>query len=173
MRAHISLGTWIRSEATEHGGRLSMTIEAGCGTVGRRIIYRVVGHDDVFMSIDSPMDGTDVPVLVHGKPTGQTMAIKRVDDRHAVAVMKMSGKTFGTSKATISADGTTLTVEDDTTPAPASRRAISSSSSTPTPWLTPRRSAPPSQRFGQAPSVEARCAASMGRCLCWRRASRR
>jgi hypothetical protein len=117
VRAQISIGTWVLTDALEGVGKLSMTIEACCGSAGRRIVYRVVGHDDVFMSIDSAMDGSEAPVLVGGKPTGETMAIKRVDDHHAVSVLRMNGKMFGTSKATISADGKTLTVENEITDA--------------------------------------------------------
>ena len=57
------------------------------------------------------MDGTEAPALVGGKPSGETMAIKRVDDHHYSAVVKMGGKPFGTSNGTVSADGKTMTVE--------------------------------------------------------------
>jgi hypothetical protein len=63
------------------------------------------------LTVNSPMDGTEVPALVGGKPSGETMAIKRVDDHHYSAVVKMSGKPFGTSNGTVSADGKTMTVE--------------------------------------------------------------
>jgi len=52
-----------------------------------------------------------VPVLVGGKPSGEMMALTRVDDRHYRAVMNLSGKPFGTSNGTVSADGKTMTVE--------------------------------------------------------------
>jgi hypothetical protein len=45
-----------------------------------------------------------------GKPSGETMAITRVDAHHVSAVVKMNGRPFGTSKATLSADRRTLTV---------------------------------------------------------------
>jgi hypothetical protein len=45
------------------------------------------------------------PVLTAGKPSGETMAIKSVDDHHLTALLKMNGKTFSTSKSTLSADG--------------------------------------------------------------------
>jgi hypothetical protein len=41
------------------------------------------------------------------------MAITRVDALHVTSVQKMNGKPMGTSKGTLSADGKTLTVEDD------------------------------------------------------------
>ena len=113
LRAQISIGTWVQQSASA-AGALTMTVEACCNG-GRRLIYRINGLSDVLMTIESPMDGTDVPVLVAGKPSGETMAIKRVDDHHTVTVVKMNGKTFGTSKSTLSPDGKTLTVENDVT----------------------------------------------------------
>jgi len=82
--AQLGVGTWLRTD--EHGKGITMTVE-------------------------SPFDGTDVPALVGGKPSGETMAIKRVDDHHYTAVVKMSGKPYGTSSAVLSPDGKTLTVE--------------------------------------------------------------
>jgi len=52
-------------------------------------------------------------MLVGGKPSGQTMAITRVDASHATSVLKMNGRIVSTAKATLSADGKTLTIEDD------------------------------------------------------------
>ncbi len=63
------------------------------------------------MTVNSPMDGTEAPALVGGKPSGETMAIKRVDAHRYSAVVKMNGKPFGTSNGTVSADGKTMTVE--------------------------------------------------------------
>ena len=57
------------------------------------------------------MDGTDAPALVGGQPSGETMAVKCVDDHRYSAVVKMGGKPFGTSNGTVSADGKTMTVE--------------------------------------------------------------
>ena len=109
--AQFGVGTWVRTDAQAKG--LTMTVEACCNG-GLRLIYQVPAAADqppVTMTVDSPMDGTEVPTLVGGKPSGQTMAVKRVDDRHYSAVVKMSGKPFGTSSGTVSADGKTLTVE--------------------------------------------------------------
>jgi len=65
------------------------------------------------MIVESPFDGREVPVLLDGKPSGETMAIKRLDDHHTVTVVKMNGKEFGRSKATLSPDGKTITVENE------------------------------------------------------------
>lgn len=111
--AHAQLGdgTWERTDAQGKG--ITMTVETCCNG-GRRLIYHIPamgGQPASTMSVDSPMDGTDVPTMVGGKPTGQTMAIKRVDDRHYTAVMKVKGQRFGTSSGVISADGKAMSVE--------------------------------------------------------------
>jgi hypothetical protein len=54
-------------------------------------------------------------VLLSGKPSGETMAIKTVDGRHWTAVLKMNGQMFGTSKGELSVDGKILTVENNIT----------------------------------------------------------
>src|SRR6185369_8642626 len=65
------------------------------------------------LTIVSALDGSDAPVLVNGKPSGQTMAIKRIDKLHSSTVVKMNGKPFGTSKGAFSEDFKTLTVENE------------------------------------------------------------
>ena len=65
------------------------------------------------MLVESAFDGREVPVLLDGKPSGETMAITLVDSRHTSTIVKMDGKPFGISKCTISLDGNTLTVEND------------------------------------------------------------
>lgn len=113
-RAHAQYGagsTWVRTDARGKG--ITLTLEACCNG-GLRHTFQIPpmgGQPAVTMTVDSPMDGTEVPVLVGGKPSGETMAVKRVDDRHYSAVVKMSGKPFGTSNGTVSADGKTMTVE--------------------------------------------------------------
>ena len=69
-----------------------------------------MGGTPALMTLASPFDGSGVPVMIAGKPSGETMAIQRVDDHHIATVVKMNGKPFGTSKATISPDGKTITV---------------------------------------------------------------
>lgn len=115
-RAQLGIGTWVKQSSPSAPGALTMTVEACCNG-GRRLIYRIAGRSDIIMTVESPFDGTEVPVLVGGKPTGETMAIKLLDDHHTSTVLKMNGKMFGTSKATLSADGKTLTVENEITSA--------------------------------------------------------
>ena len=47
-----------------------------------------------------------------GKPTGQMMSAKRLDDHHYTGAMKQNGQLSLTNSATLSADGKTLTVID-------------------------------------------------------------
>lgn len=113
--AQLGVGTWARTDVPGTG-QLTMTVEPCCSG-GFRILYRLDGRGEVMMSIDSPMNGTDAPVIIGGKPSGETMGIKRVDPLHAVTVLKMNGKQFGISRSTLSADGKTLTVENEVTAA--------------------------------------------------------
>ena len=113
-QAHAQLGvgsTWVRTDAQGKG--ITLTVEACCNG-GLRLVHRIpttANQPAMTLTVDSPMDGTEAPTLVGGKPSGETMAITRVDDRHYSAVVKMGGKPFGTSNGTVSADGKTMTVE--------------------------------------------------------------
>jgi hypothetical protein len=117
--AQLSLGTWVR-QPQPSSPAMTMVVDVCCGGNGRRLTYHVsTGQTDVTLVVESPFDGTDAPVTMAGKPTGETMAIKRLDDRHATAVLKMSGTTFGTGQATLSPDGNTLTIVNEYTVAAA------------------------------------------------------
>ena len=109
--AQIPIGNWQRTDA--QGAGLSMTVEPCCSG-GLRLTYHIptMGNQPpITMTVDSPMNGTDVPALIGGKPSGETMAITRLDDHHYRGIVKMDGKTSGTSNATVSADGKSMTVE--------------------------------------------------------------
>jgi hypothetical protein len=109
--AQLGVGTWVRTDAAGKG--ITMTV-APCCNGGFRLTYQIPiapGQPAMLMVVDSPMDGTEVPALVGGKPSGETMAIKRVDDHHYRGVLKMNGQPIGTSTGTLSADAKTLTVE--------------------------------------------------------------
>ena len=109
LHAQVGVGVWVR-EVPASKLALTMTVEACCHG-GRRLSYHFdMGATKTTMLIESPFDGSERPVLVNGKPSGETMAITRVDDHHVSTVVKMNGKPFGTSKATLSADGKVLTV---------------------------------------------------------------
>jgi hypothetical protein len=116
-QAHAQFGvgtTWVRTDGQGKG--IILTIEACCNG-GLRLIYHlpsVGGQPAATLTVDSPMNGAEAPALVAGKPSGETMAVKRLDDHHYSAVVKMGGMPFGTSNGTVSADGKTMTVESIT-----------------------------------------------------------
>jgi hypothetical protein len=77
-------GVWVLRDSTK-GFRLTMTLEeVGAGW---KITYRIPGQDAraaaaSVMTIETALDGKEVPNLVGGKPSGQTMEIRKVDGRH-------------------------------------------------------------------------------------------
>jgi len=102
-------GTWT---SKSHPG-ITMTIEP-YGAGGSRITYHIKMDSKVIvMSMESALNGSEATVMFDGKPSGETMAIKRLDDRHTYTVIKMNGQPFGTSKSELSADGKTLISEND------------------------------------------------------------
>ena len=115
LEAQMVVGTWVRTPTKTAPGQMTMTVEPCCGS-GYKLTYRfATGQQTMVMTVSSPFDGTEVPVLVDGKPSGETMAIKRVDDHHASTVLKMNGEPFGTSQSTLSADGKTISVINEVT----------------------------------------------------------
>lgn len=106
-------GTWVLREA-EPGGQLTMQLEEV--STGWKITYKVVGPGAAGASdtyIMTPLDGKDVPVLIDGKPSGQTMGITKIDSHHTVNVIKSKGKEIGVSKAELSTNGKVIKVETD------------------------------------------------------------
>lgn len=114
VRAQLGVGTWEKKASAGMTGSMTMTVEMCCKG-GRKLTYHIgINSTKSLMTVESPFDGTAVPVLVNGKPSGETMAIKRTDERHTFTVLKMNGQPYGTSKATLSADGKLLTVINET-----------------------------------------------------------
>jgi hypothetical protein len=112
LSAQIGVGTWAR-DSSGHV-QMTMTVETCCGANGRRLTYHIpMKSMTMELTVDSPFDGSEAPVMMSGKPTGETMAIKWLDDHHTFTVLKMNGKPLGTSKASLSADRKKLTVEND------------------------------------------------------------
>jgi len=110
--AQIGVGEWARTD--KEGGGMTMTV-AACCKGGYRLTYNVPiekGKPPLVITVDLPMDGTEVQTMSAGKPTGQTMAAKRIDDHHYTGIVKQNGQVSLTNTATLSADGKTLTVED-------------------------------------------------------------
>jgi len=94
---------------------LTMTVEEVDS--GWKFTYKFVGPNlpASTITVASQLDGKDAAVMLDGKPTGQTMAIRKIDSRHTVAVLKFQGKETGISKGEISSDGKALKIENDNT----------------------------------------------------------
>jgi len=112
LHAQFGVGTtWVRTDAQGKG--ITMKVEACCKG-GLRLIYDIPPNNNqpgMTLTVDSPMDGTEVPTLVAGKPSGQMMAVTRVDDHHYTATVKMNGQVFSTSTGTVAPDNKSMTVE--------------------------------------------------------------
>ena len=111
LYAQLEVGTWVRTPTKTVPDSMTMKIEVCCGG-GRRLSYSLA-KEAILMVVETKLDGSEAPVLINGKPSGETMAIKRVDAHHAHTILRMNGKEFATSDATLSADGKTLSVIND------------------------------------------------------------
>jgi len=106
-------GAWVLREPPQ-GGRLIMTVEEV--DTGWNLTYKVVGPDapaSTVSTVQTPLNGKEAPLLVNGKPSGQTMGIKRIDTHRTVTVLKFKGKETGVSMAEVSPDGKVLKIETD------------------------------------------------------------
>jgi len=105
----LPIGTWVK-RAPSPGAALTMTVEQ-VGN-GRKLTYKY-GPDapGMVMVVLTQLDGKDVPILVDGKPTDQTMGIRMIDSRHTFTVLKLQGKETGIAKSEVSANGKVLKVE--------------------------------------------------------------
>jgi hypothetical protein len=110
--AQLGAGTtWLRTD--DQGKGITLALEACCNG-GLRFIYQIPpmgGQPATTMTVDSPLNGREAPALVGGKPSGQTMSITKVDDRHYNAITKTNGQQMGTHTGVVSADGRAMTVE--------------------------------------------------------------
>jgi len=111
LYAQLEVGTWVRTPTKATPDAMTMKIEVCCGG-GRRLSYSLA-KQAILMVVETKLDGSEAQVLINGKPSGETMAITRVDAHHANTIIRMNGKQFATSTATLSADGKTLTVIND------------------------------------------------------------
>jgi len=108
--ADSPVGTWARVGDAPKEKNMTMTIERW-NKSGAKLTYKMVGQP-VVLTLETKLDGSDAPLLMNEQPTGETMAIKRLDGHHASTVLKMNGKQFGTSTATFNDDFSKLTIED-------------------------------------------------------------
>jgi hypothetical protein len=108
--ADSPIGTWLKKSET---GKPAMTLTIEEWRPGKAKLTWRIPMSKMVMTLASALDGNDAPLLIDGKPSGETMAVKLVDKRHSVTTVKMNGKPFGTSKSTFSEDFKTLTVDND------------------------------------------------------------
>src|SRR5204862_194683 len=108
--ASLPTGTWVRRPNND-GISGTLIIEAA-GT-GRKLTFKVAfaGGGTSTMTVTTQVDGKDAIVSVDGKPSGQTMAIRMIDDHHAVNVMKINGNPMATQKSELFADGKVFKTE--------------------------------------------------------------
>ena len=106
----IPLGNWVR-RPTKDGGSATMLVE-GAGT-GQKLTFKVAvaNGGTATMVVTTQFDGKDATVFVDGKPSGETMAISKVDDHHTTNVIKMNGNPFVTQKSELSSDGKVIKTE--------------------------------------------------------------
>lgn len=110
LEAQFSAGTWVQTAPIKG---LSMTVEPCCNG-GRKLTLRMtIGETTQTVTMESKFDGSDAPEMADGKPNGETMAFKRVDELHTTTVFKKNGKVFRRATNTESADRKTLTVESE------------------------------------------------------------
>ena len=110
LHAEVPVGTWVR-RANQSGASATLVVEAAGS--GRKLTFTVaIASGATFtMIVTTQLDGKDAPVYVNGKPSGETMAIRMVDDHHTINVIKMNGNPTNTQKSEFSADGKVIKVE--------------------------------------------------------------
>jgi hypothetical protein len=109
--ADSPVGTWVKKKVESGKPGMIFTIEKW-GSDGAKLTWEI-REAKMVMTLATKLDGKDAPLLMNGKPSGETMAIIRVDRLHSTSILKMNGKQFGTSTGTFSADFNTFTVEND------------------------------------------------------------
>jgi hypothetical protein len=104
------IGTWVR-RANKEGVSATMFVEVAGN--GRKLTFKVAvaGGGTSTLIVTTLGDGKDAVVSVDGKPSGETMAIRKVDDHHAINILKMDGNPIATQKSELSADGKVIKVE--------------------------------------------------------------
>jgi hypothetical protein len=110
VAADSPIGTWVKKG---EGAKPAITLTIDEWGPGKAKLTWRLTEPQMVLTLVSALDGSFAPLLVDGKPSGQTMSIKLIDKRHTVGTMKMNGKAYGTSKSTISEDFKTMTVETD------------------------------------------------------------
>jgi nitrous oxide reductase accessory protein NosL len=82
--ADSPIGTWLKKDEK---GKTSMTMTIEAWGSGKAKLTYHIKDPPVVLTIASGLDGNEVPVLMNGKPSGETMAIKMVDPLHSFTVL--------------------------------------------------------------------------------------
>ena len=106
--ADSPIGTWVKKSETGKPA-MTLTIEEWSPSKAK-LTWRIPMSKVVLTRWCLPLDGLNryAPLLIDGKPSGETMSVRLVDKRHTVTTVKMNGKPFGTSKLMFSEDFKTL-----------------------------------------------------------------
>ena len=110
VAADSPVGTWVKKA---EAGKPAMTLTIEEWGPGKCKLTWNIPDAKLVLTLAAALDGSFAPLLINGKPSGETMSIKLIDKLHAAGTVKMNGKAFGTSKSTFSADFKTMTVEND------------------------------------------------------------
>src|SRR3954465_2859008 len=83
--ADSPIGTYLKKV---EAGKPAMTLTIEQWAPGKaKLTYRI--HDPrMGLTIASALDGSEARVLINGKPSGETMAIKRLDNLHSSTIVK-------------------------------------------------------------------------------------
>ena len=114
--ADSPVGTWVRkndpSEKIPPGSPIEMEIQKwGNSATLTYHIPAIQGQPAMLLTLDTNLDGKDAQLMMNGKPSGETMAIQKIDDHHFATVIKMNGQQIGTSTSIFSDDFNTLISE--------------------------------------------------------------
>jgi hypothetical protein len=114
--ADSPVGHWIRKNDPDTpvpaGAPMEMQIEKWENSA--RLTYHipaVQGQPAMVLTLETNLDGKEAQLMMNGKPSGETMSIKKIDDHHFATVIKMNGQQLGTGNSTFSDDFNTLTSE--------------------------------------------------------------
>ena len=105
-------GTWVLRE-DQSQQVLTMTVEEKAS--GWHLTYKLVGRNapEAVSTFVTQLDGKQVPVMIAGKSSDQTMGVKKLDSHHTITVLKFQGQPMGLSKSELSPDGKVIKTETD------------------------------------------------------------
>ncbi len=109
-------GNWVLRDPTSP---VHTTMKLEETSSGWKITYHIATQNAqgkpivAVMTVETALDGKDSENLLDDKPSGQTMAIRKVDERHTCTIIKMNGQQSGISKSELSADGKLITTQND------------------------------------------------------------